>query len=76
MSLICALTGHDDALGLRQGRIFVACAACGRESCGVEIGPPRYAISQPGATVRVRARILHRLQRAYYAYAREHQAAA
>lgn len=73
--LVCWLLGHDDALTHRTGLLRVSCGRCGRDSRGVDIGSPRFTITQRGGSKRARARILRKLQLASINYAR-HEAAA
>lgn len=72
--LVCWLVGHDDVASHLPGLLRVSCDRCGRDSRGVEIGPPRFARTQPGASKRARKTILRRLQLAAINHAREEAA--
>jgi hypothetical protein len=45
-SIECLLTGHDDIIKGRGGRMFVSCIKCGRDSNGIPTGGLEFAPSR------------------------------
>ena len=43
---LCAIFGHHDELRLGPGALWTRCEACGRETAGITLGPPRYHQTQ------------------------------
>ncbi len=45
--LFCALRGHEDYLHFEKNRVYLQCVACGHESPGWTIDPPRTVLRFP-----------------------------
>lgn len=50
----CAVRGHDHLVQFASGRIFLRCA-CGHETPGWQIDPPRYRVLRSTAATRPQA---------------------
>lgn len=65
--LLCLLGGHEYYLRCEPGRMTTVCAACGRQTRGVELDAPRYRRTQaPKGSTRRTAQRLHRAWLAYH----------